>query len=136
MEDLADQYGAVFHKKLCRVCVIIQGMITRLVTPWEFPSIHRGIHTSLGVMTSELLSLNLERAVPSVDVPISFFLGRYDRHLDSTIAASYFETLRAPGKQLVWFEDSAHNIPFEEPELFNEMVVSVLKSIAIRRQSP
>jgi hypothetical protein len=52
------------------------------------------------------------------------------------MAASYFETLRAPGKQLIWFEDSAHNMPFEEPELFNKMVVSVLKSMAIRRQSP
>jgi hypothetical protein len=37
-------------------------------------SIHRGFHTSLGVMTSELLSLNLERVVPRVDVPI--FLAR------------------------------------------------------------
>jgi hypothetical protein len=43
--------------------------------------------------------------------------------------------LRAPGKQLIWFEDSAHNVPFEEPELFNETVVSALRSIAIRRQS-
>jgi len=136
MEDLVDQYGAVFHKKPCKICVVIRGMITGLVTPWELLSIHRGIHVSLGAMTSELLSLNLERAVPSVGVPVFFFLGRHDRHVDSTIAAGYFETLRAPRKQLIWFEDSAHNVPFEEPELFNETVVSTLRSIAMRRQSP
>ena len=136
MEDLVDQYGAVFHKKPCKICVVIRGMITGLVTPWELLSIHRGIHVSLGAMTSELLSLNLERAVPSVGVPVFFFLGRHDRHVDSTIAAGYFETLRAPRKQLIWFEDSAHNVPFEEPELFNETVVSTLRSIAMRRQGP
>jgi proline iminopeptidase len=106
------------------------------VTPWEFISIHRGIHASLSAMTSELLSLDLERAVPSVDVPVYFFLGRYDRYVDSTIAASYFETLRAPGKQLIWCDDSAHNVPFEGPEWFNETAVNILQSIGTRRQSP
>jgi proline iminopeptidase len=136
MEDLADRYGGVFHKKPCKICVIIRGMLASLVTPWEFIAIHRGIHASLGAMTPELLNLDLERSVPSVGVPVFFFLGRYDRHVDSTIAAGYFETLHAPGKQLIWFEDSAHNMPFEEPEWFNEMVVSTLQSIGIRRQSP
>jgi proline iminopeptidase len=135
MEDLADQYGADFHKKPYKICLIIRGMITGLVTPWEFISIHRGIHASLGAMTLELLGLNLERAVPSVDVPVFFSLGRHDRHLDSRIAADYFETLRALIKRLIWFENSAHNAPFEEPELFNQTVVSALQSIGIRRQS-
>ncbi len=136
MEHLADQYGAVFHKKPCRACVVIRGMITGLVTPWELLSIHRGVRASLSAMTSELLALDLERALPSVDVPVFFFLGRHDRHVASTIAARYFETLRAPRKQLIWFEHSAHNIPFEEPEVFNETVVSVLRANATRRRPP
>jgi pimeloyl-ACP methyl ester carboxylesterase len=136
MENLTDQYGAVFHRKPCKLCVVIRGMLTGLVTPWEFTTIHHGIHTSLDAMTPELLGLNLEQTVPSVEVPVFFFLGRYDRHIDSMIAANYFKILRAPSKQLVWFENSAHNIPFEEPELFNEMVVNTLQSIRIGRQSP
>ena len=136
MEDLADQYGAVFHKQPCKICVVVRGMFSGLVTPWELMSIHRGIHASLDAMTPELLTLDLGRTVQSVDVPVFFFLGRYDRHVDSRIAADYLENLRAPTKQLIWFEHSAHNVPFEEPELFNEMVVSTLQSIAIGRQSP
>jgi pimeloyl-ACP methyl ester carboxylesterase len=136
MEDLVDQYGAVFHTKPCKLCVMIRGLITGLVTPGEILAIHRGIHASLDAMTPELLTLDLERRVPRVDVPVFFFLGRHDRHVDSRIAAGYFETLQAPAKQLIWFEDSGHNPPFEEPERFNAMVVSVLGSIAIGRQSP
>lgn len=136
MEGLADRYGAVFHRKPCKMCLIVRGMLAGLVTPWELMSIHRGIHASLGAMTPELLGLDLARAVPSVDAPVFFFLGRQDRHVDSTIAANYFETLRAPSKQLVWFEHSAHNVPFEEPELFNGTVVSALQSIGILRGAP
>jgi hypothetical protein len=31
----------------------------------------------------------------------------------------------------VWFENSAHNVPFEEPELFNSKVVEELRRIGI-----
>jgi hypothetical protein len=81
-------------------------------------------------MNEELLGLDLVRSVPSVDVPVFFFLGRHDRHVEATVAANYFGALRAPVKQLLWFENSAHNIPFEEPDLFNANVVSTLQSLA------
>ena len=41
-------------------------------------------------------------------------------------AAHYLETIDAPVKQTVWFESSAHNVPFEEPERFMAMVAKVL----------
>jgi pimeloyl-ACP methyl ester carboxylesterase len=40
--------------------------------------------------------------------------------------------LCAPVKRLVWFEKSAHNVPFEEPRLFNATVVRELQSIGVR----
>jgi pimeloyl-ACP methyl ester carboxylesterase len=62
---------------------------------------------------------------------VFFFLGRHDRHVDANVAASYFEVLEAPFKHLTWFEKSAHNVPFEEPHLFNATVVRELQSIGI-----
>jgi pimeloyl-ACP methyl ester carboxylesterase len=76
-------------------------------------------------MNEELRGLDLARSTPDIDVPVVFFLGRYDRHADSLIAAAYFEKLRAPVKQLVWFESSAHNIPFEEAGTFNATLTRV-----------
>ncbi|MFO0780164.1 MAG: alpha/beta hydrolase [Nitrospira sp.] len=120
---LMNQYGGGFHKQPCKVCLIAKGMATGLVTPWELISIHRGFHATVDAMTPELFRFDLEQAVPHVEVPVSFFLGRYDRQVDSTIAARYFDTLQAPRKDLVWFEQSAHNIPFEEPDRFNKAVI-------------
>src|SRR5262249_34624740 len=68
----------------------------------------------LEAMNTELLGLDLNRSVSVVDVPVLFFVGRYDQHANAKLAATYFETLRAPVKRVQWFEKSAHNIPFEE----------------------
>jgi proline iminopeptidase len=82
------------------------------VTPWEIVRIHQGIHRSLEAMYQELLAFDLWLEVPSLDVPVVFFLGRQDHHADANLAAEYFESLRAPRKKIVWFERSAHDVPF------------------------
>lgn len=124
-ERLAEQYGGVFHKKPNYLWVTTSAIFSGLVTPWEIPSFIRANNISLEAMNKELLGLDLPRTVTSINVPVFFFLGRHDRHLDATVAASHFAALRAPIKQLIWFEESAHNIPFEEPDRFNENVLNV-----------
>lgn len=121
--DLMEQFGGGVHTQLCKLCVIMKAMATGLVTPWELISIHRGIHATVDTMLPELLRLDLEQAVPRVEIPVAFILGRYDKQVDSTIAARYFDTLQAPRKNLIWFDESAHNIPFEEPETFNRTII-------------
>jgi pimeloyl-ACP methyl ester carboxylesterase len=135
METLADGYGGVYHEKPNRLWVMVQGMARGLVTPWEIPRFIRANTISLEAMNDELLTLDLSRSVPSVQVPVFFFLGRYDRHVDAALAAGYFENLRAPAKKLIWFENSAHNIPFEEPGRFDAAVVAALRSIGIGSDS-
>jgi pimeloyl-ACP methyl ester carboxylesterase len=66
-----------------------------------------------------------------VDVPVVFALGRYDHRADAHLAAAYLERLHAPAKRLIWFEGSAHNVPFEEPELFNRVVRDELQGIGM-----
>jgi proline iminopeptidase len=46
-------------------------------------------------------------------VPLILFEGRYDRTVNSEVAAAWFDTVKAPEKQLVWFEHSGH-IPMTE----------------------
>jgi proline iminopeptidase len=135
METLAERYGGVFHKEPHRMWILVHGILCGLVTPWEIPSFIRANNVSLEAMNDELLGLDLARSVPSIDVPVFFYLGRHDRHVEATLAATYFEALGAPLKRLIWFENSAHNAPFEEPDLFNTNVISTLQSIGIRLET-
>jgi proline iminopeptidase len=135
MERLTDKYGGVFHRKLNRTWLVVRGTFGGLVTPWE---IRRFIHAnkvSLEAMNDELLNLDLRRSVTKVDVPVLFFLGRYDRHTEAQLAGRYFDALQAPTKRLIWFENSAHNIPFEEPDLFNATVTKEVQSIGIQLEN-
>ena len=58
-------------------------------------------------MHAELLGVDMRKEVSAIDVPLFFFLGRHDRHVDADLAADYFEELRAPKRVLQWFERSA-----------------------------
>jgi|KBSSwiStaDraftv2_1062776.scaffolds.fasta_scaffold30331_2 pimeloyl-ACP methyl ester carboxylesterase len=131
MEALANRYGGLYHTKPNQIWVMTSGMLRGLVMPWEIPRYIRGNNVSLAAMNDELLALDLPHMVPRVEVPVFFFVGRYDHHVDAAIAARYFADLQAPHKQLVWFENSAHNAPFEEPEEFTRKVVSVLQSVGL-----
>jgi len=128
-EKLVQRYGGIYHNEPHRLWVMIRAVVAGMVTPWEIRSIIQGNDVSLAAMNDELLRLDLRSAVPALNVPVAFFLGRYDRHLDATISASYFDRLRAPVKRLVWFDHSAHNVPFEEPTLFNTTLIEELRSL-------
>ena len=132
VEHLADRYGAVFHRPPPRLRTVLGGVLYGLVTPWELPRFFHGNDVSLAAMTPELLGHDLARDVPELAVPVAVFVGRYDRHVGAEIAEQWLAELRAPVKRLVTFEESAHNVPFEEPERFVEEVRSALRSFRER----
>lgn len=79
-------------------------------------------------MWKERLHTNLFQEVPKIDIPIYFFAGRYDYNTPSELTERYYQQLDAPqGKQLVWFENSGHMIPYEEPEKYCDELLRVLK---------
>jgi pimeloyl-ACP methyl ester carboxylesterase len=131
MQKLTQRYRGVYYQPPNRLWVMIRGIAAGLVTPWGIARIIHANNVTLEAMNHELIGLNLTRSVRSLDVPVLFFLGRHDHHLDAAIAAGYLEKLRAPAKRVVWFENSAHNVPFEEPDRFDAKVVEELRSIGV-----
>ena len=62
-------------------------------------------------MWAEVSALNLVKAVPALQMPVFFFLGRHDHVVAAETSVAYFDMLTAPSKKLVWFEESAHEPP-------------------------
>lgn len=69
---------------------------------------------SVGHLLAGVLTLDMGR-VQRLECPLLLFLGRHDYNVSSSMAAEWFERVEAPSKQLVWFEDSAHEVMNEEP---------------------
>jgi pimeloyl-ACP methyl ester carboxylesterase len=61
----------------------------------------------------------------AVPIPLFLFLGRYDYNAPSVLAVRYLDSLKAPLKRVVWFEESAHFPFFEEPERFRKELLRV-----------
>ena len=88
-----------------------------------------GSSRSLGQMWPELMHVNFFDEVPALRCPVIFFAGRYDYNAPWPLTEAYYEALDAPaGKRLVWFEHSAHDIFFDEPDKLTREVLAVLET--------
>lgn len=86
----------------------------------------RGVLQSVKALYPELSRVDLFVQVPEVKIPVFFCLGRHDYEVPSVLSAKYFEALKAPRKQLVWFERSAHLPNAEEKDKFNEFMIKTV----------
>ena len=99
-------------------------------------NVFRGLLGSMNLLWPQLLKVNLFESVPELKIPVFIVAGRFDYEVPSEVAARYFDALRAPSKELVWFERSAHMPPFEEPALFTRMMVERVLPLTNGRGAP
>ena len=71
--------------------------------------------------------------ITALHCPVVLFLGKYDETVPSTLAAQWYEHLKAPSKHLVWFENSAHMMYLEEPGKVLVHLVEDVRPLAGKR---
>jgi pimeloyl-ACP methyl ester carboxylesterase len=79
----------------------------------------------------EMSTLAFDKVDVKFDAPIFLLSGRYDHRADAALAENYLDRLSAPQKAFVWFEQSAHSPPFEEPATFNAWITAHIRPIAV-----
>lgn len=129
---LLGKFGGEYHgSRIGAFGVVLETlMFSREYTALDRINFFRGIYGCLDALFGELYRTDLFAEVPKVDIPIYFCLGRHDHEVPSELSAKYFEALKAPRKQLVWFENSAHLPNTEEREKFNRfMIETVLPAV-------
>lgn len=85
----------------------------------------RGSLFSVKHLHQELLRTNLRELVQSVEIPVCFFLGRHDYSVPAELAENYMKSLTAPGKEIVWFENSGHMPHYEETQFYHQSLIKV-----------
>ncbi|WP_442678110.1 alpha/beta fold hydrolase [Sphingomonas sp. ASY06-1R] len=81
-------------------------------------------------MLPQILATDLS-TIRRLDVPLILLLGRHDINVSSEVAAEWFDRVKAPSKQLVWFERSGHHITSEEPGKLLTTLVRYARPIAV-----
>ncbi len=87
---------------------------------------------SMAALEDDLLAGNLMSEVTSLEVPLFMFQGRYDQQTVTALTRRYFDGIAAPHKEFVEFEQSAHLVPYEEPERFLREMVERVRPWATR----
>jgi pimeloyl-ACP methyl ester carboxylesterase len=101
-------------------------------TPLDILGIIRGYKYSLTVLWPEVGGTDLAVECPAFKIPYYIFDGRLDKNTPAELVEDYFNTISAPEKELVWFENSGHNPMGDEPERFKSLLREKLSAIAER----
>jgi pimeloyl-ACP methyl ester carboxylesterase len=98
-------------------------------TLFDVPNVPRGAQRVGRMMVYDVIDGPLDQEALQFEVPIAFFLGRYDFNTPSELAAAYLRKIAAPAKYLVWFEESAHFPFLEEPERFHSEMLRLHRAL-------
>lgn len=83
----------------------------------------RGALETIDVVYPQLWSVDLRQQATTLEVPVYFLLGRYDVNAPPVLAEEYFQLLKAPHKELIWFDHSGHNPWVTEADRFEEVII-------------
>jgi pimeloyl-ACP methyl ester carboxylesterase len=98
-------------------------LVTSLVSTPEYSladvfAFVRGQIFSLETLIPLVRKVDLTQFGSDFSVPILFLQGRHDPYTRSSLIWAYYQTIKAPHKDFVWFEKSGHFPFFEEKQKF------------------
>ena len=126
-----NQYGGMVHNRTGGNAEAAAIRLSPEYTDQDVAAMWKGNDFSMQHLLSDVLTLDMSQ-VRELKTPLFLFLGRHDYNVSSELAAEWFNTVRAPGKQLVWFEQSAHEVMIEEPGKTLLTLVNQVRPIAER----
>jgi pimeloyl-ACP methyl ester carboxylesterase len=92
-------------------------------TVMEKINVWRGKIWSRPFFWDDLLGDDLSARLTEFDLPVYFFVGRYDYTANKDLSRAYFDKINAPAKGFYLFENAAHSPLFEEPVRATEILL-------------
>lgn len=119
------KYGGVERKVNTMKDIILGSIFSPEYTGIDGIKMALGSKFTAETMWGHNSDLDFIRDIPEVRVPIYFCAGRYDYNTPSELIQNYYNQIKAPDKELIWFEKSAHFPHFEEWEKFIELAIRI-----------
>lgn len=88
----------------------------------------KGSMLSLKLLWEQVVAHHLCESVKKLEVPVYLTQGRHDQNTPVAIAQKWFDALKAPSKQWIWFENSAHSPIKEEAATWQATVREIINA--------
>jgi pimeloyl-ACP methyl ester carboxylesterase len=102
----------------------------------EYPAVYieqtlAGMELSRRTVGLEAMTNGYDHATdfPVSTIPVYFIQGRYDYECPGELAEIYYGALAAPVKDFIWFENSAHDVYYDEPDKFNQELIRIANEV-------
>lgn len=120
--DWLQVFGGSFHGDMNYMKLIAQCLGQREANWRGLVAFQSSAAYSNQMVQTEFAHFVIDDRPREFSVPIFLLSGRYDHQSEASVAHHFFEDVTAPRKTFVWFENSAHNPPFEEPKAFTDWI--------------
>ena len=129
--DCLSRYGGGVYQKQ-------EGMVRSLLVPLlrtkeyglrDIPGYAKGATHLTQVLWDEVVACSFDQTVRELEMPVMLTMGRHDYNTPAELAWNWFEQLKAPRKEWVWFEQSAHSPIQEEPDRWGRAVEAFCLSL-------
>jgi pimeloyl-ACP methyl ester carboxylesterase len=97
--------------------------------PADVEAIDAGNAFTLGRVLPEFLEIDYT-SIKKFPIPVVMLMGRHDYTTPSKPTSEWLDAVEAPYKKAVWFEHSAHMIPWEEPGKMLLTLVNEVRPLA------
>jgi pimeloyl-ACP methyl ester carboxylesterase len=97
---------------------------------WDDSGFVRGQSASLKILVPQVATLDLTKLGLDFDTPVFFFEGRHDPYCPPSLIWTYSQSIKAPQKEFIWFENSGHFPFFDENQKFTEELVKQVLPLA------
>ncbi|GAA4270885.1 alpha/beta hydrolase [Aquimarina gracilis] len=78
----------------------------------------------------EASMVNYAKEAPRIHCPIYFFISKNDFITNHMVTKNYYKNLEADQKQIIYFDQSFHEIPTEEPKKFSSELIKISHHIS------
>jgi len=121
--NLLGKYGGIFHSDFD----MNKTMESASYFSQEYIQLYqKGLQFSIGVLfASQVMNVNLFNDENEYKIPLYFIQGHYDRILGQELLAEFNESIEAPKKEIILFNNSGHFPQFDEQDNFQKTLIKI-----------
>ncbi|MCW5911556.1 MAG: alpha/beta hydrolase [Cyclobacteriaceae bacterium] len=123
------KFGAELHADTSYRPFIKAGMKSPEYSMFDAFKISKGSNFCSKHIQYKLVESTIEAEIQSYKIPCFFIVGKYDMTTPALLIEEYFNTVSAPDKKIIWFNQSAHFPFYEEKDNFFKTMVEIKNQV-------
>jgi pimeloyl-ACP methyl ester carboxylesterase len=129
-ENYLFKYGGELKHETSFAPLVISGLFSAEYTFRDALNVAKGPPFCAKYMNYNAINGSIMNNIKRYEVPVFFLTGTHDYTTPFPLIKQYYDSIQAPFKQIIWFNESAHFPFYEEPKKFDSvMVYQILNSV-------